>query len=111
MIDQKNAHAFSQFFAPDGVFVFGNAPALQGRDQIEQGVGHFFTQITALKHDLLEVWNFEDTLIAKIDVTYIRLDGKLVTVPCANIWKYEHDLISDYRIYIDLAPLFSPTPT
>lgn len=108
IIDSMDAIAFSQLFTPKGCFVFGNAPTLQGPWAIERGVTDFFSRIYALKHDLLDVWPVKEGLIARIAVTYTRSDMTQLTLPCANIWQYENELISDYRIYIDLAPLFSP---
>ena len=40
-------------------------------------------------------------------MTYTRKDGSTVTVPVTTIYRGPGDLIDDYRIYIDLAPLFA----
>ena len=48
-----------------------------------------------------------DTVIAKIDVEYLRQDGKSVTVPNADILVFDGDLVRDWQIYIDLAPVFA----
>ena len=39
-------------------------------------------------------------------VTYTRADDTTVTVPVVTIYRSSGDLIDDYRIFIDLAPLF-----
>ena len=41
-------------------------------------------------------------------VTYTRQDGGDVDVPVVTIYRTNaKDLISDYRVYIDLAPVFA----
>jgi hypothetical protein len=41
-------------------------------------------------------------------VTYTRKDGQDVTVPVVTIYRTNgEDLVSDYRVYLDLAPVFA----
>ena len=43
------------------------------------------------------------------NVTYTRDDDREVTVPVVTIYRTNaNDLIADYRVYIDLAPVFAP---
>jgi hypothetical protein len=53
------------------------------------------------------VWEFGDTVVVQIDVEYLRKDGKTVTVPNADILIYDGDLVRDWQIYIDVAPVFA----
>ena len=48
-----------------------------------------------------------ETVIAQIDVEYRRLDGKSVTVPNADILVFDGDLVRDWQIYIDVAPVYA----
>jgi hypothetical protein len=41
-------------------------------------------------------------------VEYRRLDGKTVTTPNADILVFEGDLVKDWQIYIDVAPVYAP---
>ncbi len=40
-------------------------------------------------------------------MTYTRTDDSTVTVPVVTIYRADGDLIDDYRIFIDPAPLFA----
>ena len=53
------------------------------------------------------MWEFGDTTIVQIDVEYTRKDGKTVTVPNADILTYDGDLVRDWQIYIDVAPVYA----
>ena len=48
-----------------------------------------------------------ETVIAQIDVEYRRKDGKSVTVPNADILVFDGDLVRDWQIYIDVAPVYA----
>ena len=45
--------------------------------------------------------------IVEADVTYTRLDGSTVTVPVVTIYRSRGGRIDDYRVFIDLAPVFA----
>ena len=40
-------------------------------------------------------------------MTYTRKDGGTVTVPVVTIYREGDERIVDYRVFIDLAPLFA----
>ena len=106
-IDAKDAAGFAKAFTTEGLFRFGNAPTVVGRDAIEETVGQFFDQLSGLRHDILEVWESEDDVISEVEVTYSRLDGKEISLPAAVIGRRDGSgLFSDYRIYMDVNPLF-----
>jgi hypothetical protein len=39
-------------------------------------------------------------------VHYRRLDGTSIWLPCCNIFRYSGALIADYRVYMDIAPVY-----
>jgi limonene-1,2-epoxide hydrolase len=41
------------------------------------------------------------------EVTYTRHDGSKITLPFVNIFEVSAGLITLYRVYIDIAPLFA----
>ena len=84
-IDRKDSTVFVGYLTDDAVFRFGSAPAVRGRDAIREAVDGFFEG----------------------EVTYTRLDGTSVTLPFADVFEYEGDQIAEYKIYIDIAPLYT----
>lgn len=105
-VDRQDAAAFAAAFAPDGVFVFGNAEPVTGRAAIAAAVSAFFDSVRGLQHEIVDVWQAGDTVVTRLMVTYARHDGTDVTLPAATIWRGRHGAIGDYRIYADLGPLF-----
>jgi ketosteroid isomerase-like protein len=106
-IDTMDPDKFVQHLTPDVTFRFGNADPQNGRAAVREGVAGFFGTIDGLAHHILQVWEVGDTTIVQIDVEYRRKDGKTVTVPNADVLRYQGDLVRDWQIYIDLAPVFA----
>jgi hypothetical protein len=47
-------------------------------------------------------------LSVEFDVHYTRLDGGEVTLPCCNVLRlHNHDLVSEYRSYMDATPVYA----
>jgi ketosteroid isomerase-like protein len=106
-IDAFDPDRFVAHLTDDVVFRFGNGEPVVGRAAVRDAVAGFFTTIGGLTHHILQTWDIEDTSVAKIDVEYVRHDGKHVTVPNADILVFDGDLVSNWQIYIDLAPVFA----
>ncbi|OYD73813.1 nuclear transport factor 2 family protein [Paraburkholderia hospita] len=107
-VDRKDADGFVAHLSEHVVFQFGNAPELKGRHAVAAGVTDFFNVIAGLRHVPIGNWDNGDYSIRCFMTYYRRLDGIEVSVPCACFLHHEAtDLIDDYRIYIDLAPVFA----
>jgi ketosteroid isomerase-like protein len=104
-IDRMDATAFASYFAEDGVLRFANADEVQGRGAIEAVIAGFFGTIKGLKHRILGQWDVAYTTVLQAEITYTRTDDGQVTLPAVVIFRRGDDLIEDYRIYIDQAPL------
>ena len=74
---------------------------------MKEAVAGFFSSIDGLTHHILNVYESGETVIAQIDVEYLRKDGKSVTVPNADILVFDGDLVSDWQIYIDVTPVYA----
>ena len=106
-IDAFDPDKFVAHLTPDAKFRFGNADPVTGRQAVKEGVAGFFSTIDGLTHHILNVYESGDTVIVQIDVEYRRKDGKSVTVPNADILVFDGDLVRDWQIYIDVAPVFA----
>jgi ketosteroid isomerase-like protein len=108
VVDSFDPDAFAQLLAPDATMAFGNAEPTAGRAAIADGLRTFYATIAGLAHRIVRTWHVEADTIAETEVTYRRLDGKDVSVVAVSIWQTrENGLISDYRIFVDLAPLYA----
>ena len=107
-IDRMDAGAWAEYLAPDVVMRFGNAEPVRGREGCRDALASFYDMIAGLRHDLVEQWEQPPATIVESNVTYTRKDGREATVPVVTIYRTDaDDLIADYRVFIDLAPVFA----
>ena len=106
-IDSLDPAQFVAHLTPEVRFRFGNAEPVTGRAAVRAAVAGFFATIDGLTHHIRNSWTVGDTAIVQIDVEYRRKDGATVLVPNADILTYEGDLIRDWQIYIDVAPVYA----
>ena len=106
-IDANDSDAFVAFLTEDGRFRFGSSPAVTGRAAIRDAVAGFFETIDGCSHSITKVWKDAETLVCEGEVCYRRLDTSEVIVPFVDVFTFEGELISDYRIYMDIGPLYA----
>jgi ketosteroid isomerase-like protein len=97
-------------FVTEGVRLrFGNAEPLTGRAAVMAASREFSASVAGLHHEIIAVWQPEQgTVVAELQVTYRRHDGVELTLPCCNIFRLNGDsLVDDYRIYMDVNPVFA----
>lgn len=106
-IDSMVVDRFLEFLTPDAEFTFGSNPGVKGREAIGDYIAQFFKGIAGMHHELLDIWHNDGVLLVRQAVTYTRLDQSRVTLPCMNVMRTRDGLIYDYRIFIDVNPLFA----
>jgi len=106
-IDNKDTGRFLSCIAPDATFRFGSAPAIAGHDAIRSAVDGFFATIAGLQHAVKKTVANGSMLVSEGEVTYTRHDDSRITLPFANIFQMQDGLITEYKIYIDIALLYA----
>ena len=110
-IDSMDAPTLVKAFAEDGSFRFGNSEPAVGREQVEQSVSGFFSMIGGLSHEITGVWSGSweggEVKSVEAEVTYTRHNGtRSQPLPVTSTLRMEDDQIKDYRIFMDVGPLF-----
>ncbi len=105
-IDNQNAEAFVAFLSDNVFFQFGNAEPVRGKMAVGETVNGFFGSIKGLHHNVTEILENPGIVICHGTVTYTRHDSSILSVPFANIFKVDADLIKDYMIYVDVSELY-----
>jgi limonene-1,2-epoxide hydrolase len=107
VVDEQDAGRFAGYLTEDGSFCFGNLDPAVGRSAIVAAVTAFFATIAELTHEVLGVWVDGDVVVCEMTVTYQRLDGRSVTLPACNVFRMRGELVHDYRVFIDVGPLYA----
>ena len=106
-IDAMDTEGFLGFIDRDGEFRFASAAPVKGHDAIRGSVDGFFASVAALEHDVQRLIGDGHVVVCEGEVTYTRHDGSKITLPFANVFETDAGLISQYRIYIDIGPVFA----
>jgi ketosteroid isomerase-like protein len=108
-LDAGDVDGALQLMTEDVAFRFGSADPVVGRAAFAEGVSALASTIVSLTHRLLAVWTTvapDPAVICEMAVTYRRHDGSELTLPCANVFRLQEGRIADYRIYMDVNPVF-----
>ena len=107
-IDAKDVDGLLAHLAPDATQRFGNQEPLRGHEQIRAANEAFFGAIDSLRHDVTGLWEWDDTIVVRLEASYTRLDGLAVTIPAASILTVLDGLIAEYQVFADMTPVFAP---
>ena len=106
-IDSMEPERFTAHLAEDVTMRFGNAEPVHGRAAVHDVWASFCDGIDGVSHAPVDRWESDSGTVVQADVTYTRKDGGTVTVPVVTIYREGDEGIVDYRVFIDLAPLFA----
>ncbi len=106
-VDAMRLDAFVASLTPDVEVVVGNNPAMNGRQAVKEGIGHFFSTIAGLKHHVVNVVEGQGLTFLEAKVDYRRKDGRQVTVPVVTVLERKGELVKSLRIYFDVAPVYA----
>ncbi len=106
-VDAMDTERFLDCIAQQGSFRFGSSPAAIGHDNIRAAVNGFFATISGLRHVLHKSVVTGSTIMCEGEVTYTRQDGTSITLPFVDVFEMQDKLISEYKIYMDIAPLYA----
>jgi limonene-1,2-epoxide hydrolase len=105
-LDNKQLNRVLAFLTDDCVFVAGNGEPVRGKGNIKIVFEEFFQAIKSTAHIVTDMFESDDSLVNRGDVTYTRLDNSVLTVNFCDVFKMRGDLIKEYYIYIDWSELF-----
>jgi ketosteroid isomerase-like protein len=105
--DAKDVPALAALMTDDVRLRLGNAATLEGKSAFVEAVQNFVGSVARFRHDVINVWSDGDALIAELEVHYTRLDGGEITLPCCNVFRLRDGSVADYRVYIDINPVYA----
>jgi ketosteroid isomerase-like protein len=103
-LDAKDPDALAAHMSEDVRLRLGNQDVVEGKAATSQA---FASSISRIRHEIHSLWNVDGVVIAEMDVHYERLDGGKLTLPCCNVFRMRDGLVSDYRVYMDIGPVFA----
>jgi hypothetical protein len=112
--EAMNVDNFVKFYTDDAVYKFSNFPVVYGPDGIRSSSGSFadkhsfLGKVEGVCHHIKNIWEVEpNTLVVDMDVTYVRHDGQVFTLPCCDVVRLEGDKVKELLIYMNISPVFA----
>lgn len=105
--DAQEVPALAALMTDDVRLRLGNAEMVEGKSAFVEAVHAFHDSVAGFRHDVVDVWSDGDALIAELEVHYTRLDGGEITLPCCNVFRLRDGSVADYRVYIDITPVYA----
>jgi ketosteroid isomerase-like protein len=105
--DAQDVGKLAEFMTEDVQLRLGNAPLISGKTAFVEAVRGFLDSVAGVHHEILHVYADGDVAVVEFDVHYTRRDGRSVVLPCCNVFRLRDGLISEYRSYMDAAPVYA----
>ncbi|MBY8863447.1 nuclear transport factor 2 family protein [Nocardia sp. CA2R105] len=110
-VDARDVERTAAYYADDVRVAFGNGPVITGREKVARLFAERAGVFRAVCHDISGIWTGHDgayrVVSVEAQVTYTHHDGRTITVPCTSTLRLRDARIADYRVFIDLAPVFA----
>lgn len=99
---------FMPFFTADLFYKVGSHDPVIGPKAAADYLASFYKTVKPATHDLRGIWELDGGIvIVEMDANYNRIaDGKRVTVPCCDVYRFDGDLIKEWRVYPDVAKVY-----
>lgn len=102
-----NTDAFLALLSEQVIFRIGSAPEVLGREAVRRAVATLFASMKSITHKTIQLTVDGDKIFLQASVQFDPKQGASATLPYVNVLTVgEAELITDYRIHIDLSPLF-----
>jgi ketosteroid isomerase-like protein len=104
--DAEDIAGLAEMMTDDVRLQLGNADAVEGKPAFVEALQAFIASVARVRHVVTDVWSDREALIAELEVHYTRLDGAKLTLPVCNVFRLRDGLVADYRVYMDIAPVY-----
>lgn len=105
--ESMNVENFVKFYTDDALYQFSNFPIAYGPQGIRDSSVAFLEKVAKVYHHIMNIWEVGETVICEMQVTYVRYDGKVFTLPCCDTIVFKGDKVQELRIYMDIMPVFN----
>lgn len=105
--ESMNVENFVKFYTEDAHYQFSNFPVAYGPQGIKDSSQGFLQMVAKVYHHIMKMWEFGNTVICEMEVTYIRHDGKVFRLPCCDTIVFKGDKVQELRIFMDIMPVFN----
>ena len=108
--DAGDLERVTSYLHDDVVVALSNREPIHGASAYAELYGQVAGMLSSLRHEIHEIWSAAEdpaVWIVRMTVHYGRADGATVSLPCCNILRFRDGRVSDYRVFMDMTPVFA----
>lgn len=106
-VEANDIDSYVSMFTDDAIYTIANYPSVTGPEGIREFAKPIMQMFKEVTHDLKDMWEFGDTVVCEMDITYTRNDGKVTTMPGLDVIQFENGKVKKLQAYIDASPAFA----
>ena len=106
-VESNNVDEYVTYFTPDAIYKISNADPVIGPQGIREFALPVMQMFKSVSHNIIQMWELEETIICEMEVIYIRNDDKVFKLPCLDIIRLRGDKIQELQAFIDASPAFA----
>ena len=106
-LDARDVAKLAAMVSDDVRLQFASQPPVEGKEAFVDALEDSLASVSGFRHEIIEAWDVGDAVVLEMIVHYRRLDGSSISLPCCNVFRYAGGLIADYRVYMDIAPVYT----
>lgn len=108
MFESFDVPGFLGCLTDDAVYRFGNYPAATGKEAIAATIkASHMDQITGIAFEIKSTHEQGDAVVVELAVNYNMVSGKVITLPCLDIFRFDGDKVKAMLVFMDASPLFA----
>jgi 6-methylsalicylate decarboxylase len=105
-LDAGDVPALAGAVTDDVRLQFASQEPTIGKEPFVAALRASLDSVAGFRHEILNAWEVDGAVVLEMLVHYERHDGSAITLPCVNVFRFAGERISDYRVHMDIAPVY-----
>jgi ketosteroid isomerase-like protein len=98
----ENWEVFLGYFSRDLYYKLGVAEPLHGPEACRDALAAIYKKLKPAVHEVRGIWEIQNVVLVEMIAHYVSVaEGRPVSVPCCDVYRFEGDLIKEWRVYPD----------
>ena len=106
-LDAGDVPALAGAVTDDVRLQFASQDPTIGKEPFVAALRSYLDSVAGFRHEILNAWEVDGAVVLEMLVHYERLDGSAIALPCVNVFRFDGERISDYRVHMDIAPVYA----
>lgn len=105
---RKDWNTIKSCLTDDVLYRVGSSEPLYGHQAVQDYLSSLYQEVRFESADVRQIVEPEGQVIFEMDTHYVRLqDNEAISFACTDIMRFQGDKIREWRVYVDLSPMFA----